>query len=111
MGDLHVENFGSFDDDEGNIVFELNDFDESAPFINGNYLHDLFKLTTSIVLIGREMGFKVEDIELAVHETTKEYRKQVSTCVSISVFVTRYANALLCFAPGCVVRRRRRGPA
>lgn len=52
-GDMHVDNTGAFDDDQGDIVFALNDFDES--FI-GDYQLDVWRLATSLVLVARERG-------------------------------------------------------
>jgi uncharacterized protein (DUF2252 family) len=52
-GDMHVDNTGAFDDDQGDIVFALNDFDES---LIGDYQLDLWRLATSLVLVARERG-------------------------------------------------------
>jgi len=51
QGDLHVQNYGAFDDDEGDVVFDLNDFDESWVT---SYLYDVLRAATSLVLVGRE---------------------------------------------------------
>ena len=40
QGDGHAENMGAFNDQEGNLVYGLNDFDES--FI-GDYQYDLWR--------------------------------------------------------------------
>lgn len=47
VGDLHVENFGSWRDSEGRLVWGVNDFDEACylPFTN-----DLIRLAASIFL-------------------------------------------------------------
>lgn len=63
-GDLHLENFGAFrvahqpsrkhrDDDEAEVTFDLNDFDDG--FV-GPWRLDLLRLTTSLILAGRELG-------------------------------------------------------
>jgi uncharacterized protein (DUF2252 family) len=52
-GDMHVNNTGSFDDDQGDIVFGLNDFDES---LIGDYQLDVWRTATSLVLVARERG-------------------------------------------------------
>jgi hypothetical protein len=44
VGDLHVENFGTWRDLEGRLVWGVNDFDEGAPL---PYTLDLVRLATS----------------------------------------------------------------
>ena len=47
VGDLHVENFGTWRDAEGRLVWGVNDFDEAAML---PYTNDLVRLATSAVL-------------------------------------------------------------
>jgi hypothetical protein len=44
VGDLHVENFGTWRDQEGRLAWGVNDFDEAAHL---PYTHDLVRLTGS----------------------------------------------------------------
>ncbi|HLX10169.1 MAG TPA: DUF2252 family protein, partial [Thermoanaerobaculia bacterium] len=44
VGDLHVENFGTWRDAEGRLVWGINDFDETWRL---PYAHDLVRLATS----------------------------------------------------------------
>jgi len=44
VGDLHVENFGTWRDAEGRLVWGINDFDETSPL---PYTNDLVRLATS----------------------------------------------------------------
>jgi hypothetical protein len=44
VGDLHVENFGTWRDAEGRLVWGINDFDETCRL---PYAHDLVRLATS----------------------------------------------------------------
>ncbi|HVT17028.1 MAG TPA: DUF2252 family protein [Thermoanaerobaculia bacterium] len=44
VGDLHVENFGTWRDAEGRLVWGINDFDEATRL---PYVHDLVRLATS----------------------------------------------------------------
>lgn len=53
QGDLHAYNFGAFDNDEGKVVYSLNDFDET---IIADYQFDLWRMAASIALIARENG-------------------------------------------------------
>jgi len=47
IGDLHVENFGTWRDVEGRLVWGINDFDEAYPL---PYTNDLVRLASSALL-------------------------------------------------------------
>jgi hypothetical protein len=51
VGDLHIENFGTWRDIEGRLVWGVNDFDEAFPL---PYTIDLVRLTASAVLAARD---------------------------------------------------------
>jgi len=51
VGDLHVENFGTWRDSEGRLVWGVNDFDEAAQL---PYTVDLVRLATSAILAAEE---------------------------------------------------------
>jgi uncharacterized protein (DUF2252 family) len=53
QGDLHTSNFGAFDNDEGEVVFDLNDFDEA---LLADYQLDLWRMAASLVLSAEEIG-------------------------------------------------------
>ena len=52
-GDAHLGNFGFYASPERDLVFDLNDFDEAHP---GPWEWDLWRLTTSIWVAGRQNG-------------------------------------------------------
>jgi hypothetical protein len=47
VGDLHVENFGTWRDIEGRLIWGINDFDEAWTL---PYTHDLVRLSTSALM-------------------------------------------------------------
>jgi len=51
VGDLHVENFGTWRDAEGRLVWGVNDFDEADHL---PYTNDLVRLATSVLVATRE---------------------------------------------------------
>lgn len=53
-GDAHLSNFGVFATPERELVFDINDFDETHP---GPWEWDLKRLAASAVVAGRENGF------------------------------------------------------
>ena len=52
-GDAHVRNLGAYATADSNIVFDINDFDETC---RAPWEWDLRKLAISLVLVGREAG-------------------------------------------------------
>src|SRR6516162_2458538 len=47
VGDLHIENFGTWRDAEGRLIWGVNDFDETVTL---PYTQDLVRLATSALL-------------------------------------------------------------
>jgi hypothetical protein len=75
VGDLHVENFGTWRDVEGRHVWGVNDFDESEEL---PYAYDLARLATSAVLaIGVTKKIKLAP-EVAVAAILDGYRKALN---------------------------------
>lgn len=65
VGDLHVENFGTWQDTEGRLVWGVNDFDEAYPLA---YTLDLVRLAASAHLAAAEnhLALRCEDACLAI---------------------------------------------
>lgn len=61
VGDLHIENFGTWRDREGRLVWGVNDVDEAAVL---PYTNDLVRLATSAALAVREqhLSLTIRDI-------------------------------------------------
>ncbi len=61
VGDLHVENFGTWRDIEGRLIWGVNDFDEAHPLA---YTNDLVRLAVSAHLAseGRHIALKGKDL-------------------------------------------------
>jgi Ser/Thr protein kinase RdoA (MazF antagonist) len=57
VGDLHVENFGTWRDKEGRLVWGVNDFDEVARM---PYAADLVRLVTSAILAQSENRLAID---------------------------------------------------
>jgi hypothetical protein len=57
VGDLHVENFGTWRDKEGRLVWGVNDLDEAAPM---PYAVDLIRLVTSAILAQSENRLAID---------------------------------------------------
>jgi len=55
VGDLHIENFGTWRDVEGRLIWGINDFDEAWPL---PYTNDLIRLGASALLAKMSCGGK-----------------------------------------------------
>jgi len=73
-GDMHVSNFGVFASAERNLVFGINDFDETLP---GPWEWDLKRLAASIFASGRHLGADTVLCEEGVHAAVRSYRKRM----------------------------------
>lgn len=73
-GDMHVANFGIFASAERNLVFGINDFDETVP---GPWEWDLKRLVASIVAAGQFVGAPKVKIGEAIYAATSSYRKRM----------------------------------
>ncbi|MBP2473419.1 uncharacterized protein (DUF2252 family) [Crossiella equi] len=74
-GDAHAANFGLFGTNEGRIVMDINDFDETAP---GPWEWDLKRLATSLVLAGREGGVSEDGCAKAAQDAVRAYRRTMA---------------------------------
>jgi Uncharacterized protein conserved in bacteria (DUF2252) len=70
-GDAHLANFGLFASPDRQLVFDLNDFDETLP---GPWEWDLKRLSASMAIAGRENGFSAEQRAELVREIVSTYR-------------------------------------
>ena len=67
VGDLHIENFGTWRDQEGRLIWGVNDLDEAWP---GPYTLDLIRLTTSayLAISGEHLGLTKREAAEAIEE-------------------------------------------
>src|SRR5689334_5747324 len=73
-GDAHLSNFGAFASPERQLVFDINDFDETLP---GPWEWDVKRLAASMLIAAADNGFKAKDRDKVVLETVAAYRNAV----------------------------------
>lgn len=88
-GDAHAANFGLFGTSDGQIIMDVNDFDETVP---GPWEWDLTRLSASLVLAGREGGVSEKRCRKAAEDAVKSYRRTVRKLAEVP-FMTSW-NAL-----------------
>ena len=73
-GDCHLMNFGGFATPERNIIFDINDFDETLP---APWEWDVKRLVASFVLAARSIGLSDHQGRDAAQSAARNYRKSM----------------------------------
>ena len=104
-GDAHLLNFGLFATPERNLVFGLNDFDETLP---GPWEWDVKRLATSLVVAARTAGFDQTVGRRAAQAAVRVYREQLARYAGMRLLEVWYsrvdASVIIAMSRG---RRRR----
>ncbi|MFD4438394.1 DUF2252 domain-containing protein [Nocardia sp. NPDC058519] len=88
-GDAHLANFGLFGTPERNLVFDLNDFDETLP---GPFEWDVKRLVASVAVAALGKGCSDEDAASAAEATARGYREGIEALAeqdSLSIWYER----------------------
>ena len=80
-GDLHAENFGTYMNSHGRMVFDVNDFDEA--YI-GHFSWDLRRFVASLALMGWQKALPDESVRDLVGKYLRSYLAQVSHYAAVS---------------------------
>ena len=73
-GDLHVENFGTYLNSDGRLVFDINDFDEAYL---GRFTWDLQRFAASLALVGWQKALPEDDVRRLIGKYVRSYLSQV----------------------------------
>ena len=87
-GDCHISNFGMFASPERNLVFDLNDFDETLP---GPFEWDVKRAAASIVVAARNANLTRKDARRAVQAALSSYRQKMHEFAARSYLDTWYS--------------------
>jgi uncharacterized protein (DUF2252 family) len=74
-GDAHLGNFGLYGSPHRELVFDLNDFDET---LIGPWEWDLKRLTASVNVAGRENGLSARERRVAVMQAVQGYQTNMA---------------------------------
>ena len=89
-GDAHLSNFGVFGSAERNLVFDVNDFDETLP---GPWEWDVKRLAASMEVAARSNGFSDKQRRKIVAGTVAGYRQAMRDFAGMSQLDIWYAHA------------------
>lgn len=87
-GDAHLANFGAYATAERNLVFGINDFDETLP---GPWEWDIKRLVTSIVVAGRSNELRTADCSAAAEAAARSYRMEMAKYREMGYMALYYA--------------------
>jgi Uncharacterized protein conserved in bacteria (DUF2252) len=95
-GDAHLSNFGVFGTPERQLIFDINDFDETLP---GPWEWDVKRMAASIEVMGRFRGFSPDNRYAIVTAGVREYRERMRRAADLPTLDAWYdqleAGALL----------------
>ncbi len=74
-GDAHLMNFGGFATPERNVIFDVNDLDETLP---APWEWDLKRLVASVVIAGRHIRLSESDTARTAIDTVRAYRERMA---------------------------------
>ena len=73
-GDLHVENFGTYLNSDGRLIFDVNDFDEAYL---GRFVWDLQRFAASLALVGWQKALPEDAVRKLINRYVRAYLAQV----------------------------------
>ena len=80
-------NFGAFATPERNVIFDINDFDETLP---GPWEWDLKRLVASFVIAGRHLRLSESESSRAAIASVKSYREHMADYASMRALEVWY---------------------
>jgi uncharacterized protein (DUF2252 family) len=86
-GDAHLSNFGLFASAERNLVFDINDFDETHP---GPFEWDVKRLVASFEIAARHLGFTDEERRAILLAAGRGYRERMLRAAESGVLEAWY---------------------
>jgi len=89
-GDAHLSNFGIFGSPERELVFDVNDFDETTP---GPWEWDVKRLAASLEVAARGNGFAGKDRREIVTAAVARYRRAMRDFAGMTNLDVWYAHA------------------
>jgi len=88
-GDAHLSNFGAFASPERELLFGLNDFDETLP---GPFEYDVKRLAASLAVAARNNGFGKADTRAATRPAVAAYREAMAGFAAMGTMDIWYAH-------------------
>jgi uncharacterized protein (DUF2252 family) len=81
-GDSHLMNFGAFVTPENNILFDVNDFDETLPGVD--FTVDVKRLAASVAVAALNSGVPKKEARAHAAATVRAYRSHMAALAKLS---------------------------
>jgi uncharacterized protein (DUF2252 family) len=81
-GDAHLLNFGFYGSPERQLLFDLNDFDETHP---GPFEWDVQRLAASMILAARDLNLSAKQQDKVCRRTVRSYAKAMAQFAALPV--------------------------
>src|SRR3974390_1645271 len=88
-GDAHLVNFGGFAAPDRDLLFDVNDFDETNP---GPFEWDVKRLATSFEIAARSLSFNDKQRRAAVNSVVRRYREAMAEFAEMTNLDVWYAH-------------------
>ena len=88
-GDAHLSNFGVFASPERQLLFDLNDFDETLP---GPFEYDVKRMSASFTIAARNNGFSKAQVRDATLASVSAYRTTMAEFAEMPTMDIWYAH-------------------
>src|SRR5690242_15122907 len=88
-GDAHLSNFGVYASPERQLVFDLNDFDETLP---GPFEYDVKRMAASFTIAARNNGYPDPDTRAAAQASVTAYREAMASFADMRTVDIWYAH-------------------
>jgi uncharacterized protein (DUF2252 family) len=107
-GDCHLSNFGLFATPERNLIFDINDFDETLP---APFEWDIKRLAASFYIGALDNRFSDKDCKIVTKTCVQAYREAIakfSTMKVLDVWYSKYdIDTLIASAPDAEAKKNR----
>jgi uncharacterized protein (DUF2252 family) len=92
-GDCHLMNFGAFATPEQNILFDINDFDETLPGVD--FTVDLKRLASSVAVAALAANLSKKRARAIAATTVEEYRNRIRNLAKLSPLAIWHSKMIL----------------
>ena len=107
-GDCHLSNFGLFATPERNLIFDINDFDETLP---APFEWDIKRLATSFYVGALDNDFSDKDCTTVTRACVRAYREAIAQFSAMKVLDVWYAkldaDTIIASAPDAEAKKNR----
>ena len=107
-GDCHLLNFGLFATPERNLIFDINDFDETLP---APWEWDVKRLAVSFVVAAQDIRLSDKDAQAIAVESVRAYRERLRELSKLSPLEVWYdrldAESIIDMAPNKKIKQMR----